>query len=120
MRRSAIGHRQVTLVGQFYYLCLTAPKERRCILLFGPCHYGGVNGMMLADVRIEKVEDDTPRYLAGEANRSIIGDLPAVETEERSAMIEGVRRWAALLQRRPEAYAREALDRIPNGSRRPP
>ena len=114
MRRSAIGNRHVTLVGQFYYLCLTAPKGKDIMFLFGPCHYGGIQGMMLADARIEKVEDDGPRYLLGEVNRAIFGDLPVVESDERVVMTEGVRRWAALVQRGPEAYAREVVDRDPS------
>lgn len=114
MRRSAIGHRQVAVVGQFYYLCLTAPRGDDIMFLFGPCHYGGVNGMMLANVRIEKIEDDGPRYLLGEMNRSIIGKMPVVVGEERTAMIESVRNWAALVQRGPKAYAREVIDRNPD------
>ena len=111
--RSMIGHRQVTLVGRFYYLCLTAPRGEDILFLFGPCHYGGVNGMMLDDVRIEKIHDDDPRYLLGESNRSIIGDTTPFDGEERDAVIAGVRSWAKLVQRGPEAYAREAVDRNP-------
>jgi hypothetical protein len=113
MRRSAIGHRQVTVVGQFYYLCLTAPKGDDIMFLFGPCHYGGVQGMMLANVRVEKIEDDSPRYLLGEANRGIIGDLRPVDGDDRAGITEAVRSWAAQVQRGPKAYAREAIDRNP-------
>lgn len=113
MRRSAIGHRQVQLVGQFYYLCLTAPRGDDILFLFGPCHYGGVQGMMLSDVRIEKILDDAPRYLLGDSNRSVLGQMTVVEGSVRDLMIAGVRGWAALMQRGPEAYAREAIDRNP-------
>ena len=117
MRRSAIGHRQVTIVGQFYYLCLTAPKGDDIMFLFGPCHYGGVQGMMLADVRIEKIETAAPQYLLGEVNRPIIGNIPPVEGDERTAIAERVRAWATLVQRGPNAYARETIDRNPDSKR---
>lgn len=108
--RSQLVRRQVTLVGRFYDLCAAAARERAnddddWIMLFGPCHYGGDQGLMLDEVHVEAVHDDAPRYILGERNRSLFAELPRADGAERAALIERTRAWGALLKQGVTAYA---------------
>lgn len=108
LRRGDLMQRRVTLVGRFYDLCAAAARAEQTAgetwILFGPCHYGANNGMMLENVVIEQVHDERPQYLLGERNRAVFGQLPRVTGGEREALVSLVRVWAAQLQRDPGAF----------------
>ncbi len=112
-RRARTVQRRVSLVGRFYDLCAAAERARvesneDWIMLMGPCHYGDDRGMMLADVRVERVMNEAPLYFSGDANRDIFGELAPVEGDTREALVERTRAWAELVRTGPSAFA-EAL-----------
>lgn len=113
-RRFDMLRRQVTLVGRFYDLCAAADRAqqasgRNWLMTFGPCHYGANNGMMLTDVIVKQVHDGAPRYLLGESNRDLIGNLPPVEGADLPPLESRTREWAATIKRGPASYAKETL-----------
>jgi hypothetical protein len=115
--RAALAQRRLTLVARFYNLCFAAEEARRAAgdefwWLFGPCHYGANEGMMLTDVHIETIHDPAPVYLLGDMNRAALGFSPRVEEgPARTAMEAEVRDWAAALRRGVEAYADAVIAR---------
>ncbi|WP_417496849.1 hypothetical protein [Maricaulis sp.] len=81
--RHSLQQRPVEVVGLYYDLCRMADIDSQAaetdgvILLNmgGPCHYGRLNGLMLADVRIVEIQSERPERLRGETNRAAFGDL---------------------------------------------
>ncbi|MBC7769982.1 MAG: hypothetical protein H7124_14465 [Phycisphaerales bacterium] len=116
VRRGGLMQRPVTVVGRFYNLCAAASRAMheagQWWWLFGPCHYGGNNGMMLDDVVVERVGAG-PLYILGEANRSFFGQLARFEGEERQMLVERVREWAALVQAGPATFADDWIAQHP-------
>jgi hypothetical protein len=117
LRRFDVLRRQMTVVGRFYDLCAAADRAEKeagqSWWLFGPCHYGSNNGMMLADVIVKTVHDDRPRYLLSESNRDLVGELPPVEGADLAPLESRTRDWAAAIKRGPAAYAKETLSLNP-------
>lgn len=107
--RSDLARRHVTIVGRFYDLCAAAERAEKASgetwRLFGPCHYGDDQGMMLADVRVEKIHDAAPQYIVGESNRPVMGSLVTATAVEQSEVEPVVRAWAASLQKGLRAFA---------------
>lgn len=116
--RGDLARRRMTIVGQFYSLCDAADRAqseaRQSWWLFGPCHYSHNHGLMLSGVRIEKVHDDAPQYLVGEANRAILGSLVPATASERRDVEPVVRIWASSLQKGLKAYADVYIAQHPN------
>lgn len=113
-RRSQLVQRRITIVGRFYDLCAAASRAEaksndNWFMLFGPCHYGADNGMMLTDVVVKAVHDDAPEYILGDANRKIFNDLFPVEGAVRAPLIDAVRAWAAAVKRGPVSYATDVI-----------
>lgn len=108
-RRSAFQATQVELVGQFYDLCAYAPAAD---MVFGPCHYGANQGMMLSGVHILSASDRRFQILTGEANRPIIGDLKeAARNWNRRREVEAsAREWLSLITDGRAAYERAIAD----------
>lgn len=108
-RRTDVVHRRVTVVGRFYDLCAAAEREQAEAgenwWLFGPCHYGNDQGMMLDDVRVERIHDAGPQYILGERNRAVLAQLPRVEGVARGTLIERTRSWAELVRKGPSDFA---------------
>ncbi len=118
IRRGELQARHVTIVGRFYNLCAAAERaEERSgedwIIMGGPCHYGDDRGMMLTDVFVEDVHDDFPRYLTGEANRTLFYELPHYTEDDISALKSLTRRWADSIQQGIEGHAERSLAQDP-------
>jgi hypothetical protein len=116
--RADLARRRITIVGRFYNLCPAAERAQKQAgasrWLFGPCHYGENEGMMLTDVRVAHVADATPQYIVGEANRQVMGSLVAATPAERSEVEPAVRAWAASLQKGLRPFADAHLAQYPN------
>lgn len=119
-RRGELLQRPVTIVGRFYDLCAAAERAQREAgqdwWLFGPCHYGANNGMMLENVTVQQVHEASPQYVLGDANRPIFAELDRVRGAERATLVRRLRDWAGLVQRGPQAFAIEELARHPDMS----
>ncbi len=118
-RRADFIHRHVTLVGRFYDLCAAATRaqqasDKKWLMLFGPCHYGENNGMMLTDVSVKQVLENEPRYLLGDGNRSLINDLPPVDGADLAPLENRVRDWAVSLKKGLPAHANETVAANPS------
>ncbi|HRK71932.1 MAG TPA: hypothetical protein PLA85_10110 [Micropepsaceae bacterium] len=110
IRRSALVRRWVRVTGLYYDLCQSARVAQEASgeewsMLFGPCHYGNDNGMMLKSVIVEEVEPGGPSYLQGETNRHHIGDIFPLEGSDRPAIEAATRRWFREVQIGPAAFA---------------
>lgn len=119
--RSDLVRRKVTLVGKFYNLCDAAERERResgknWTMLFGPCHYGHNYGMMLDDVRVEKIHDGTPQYILGEINRPILASLVPATADESREIEPVVRAWVTSSRKGPKPFADEYVAQYPDMS----
>src|SRR5690606_8600465 len=82
--------------------------------LFGPCHYGDNEGMMLTDVRVEHVADAAPQYIVGETNRPVMGSLAAATASERSEVEPTILAWAGALQKGLRTFANAYLAQYPD------
>jgi hypothetical protein len=114
VRRADLVGRKITLVGRFHNLCADAQRAEKAShqvwgLLFGPCHYGYNNGMMLSDAIVESVEEGGPQYVLGERNRKVIGDLERLEGPLSAELTQSTRAWAASAQKGPKAFVQELL-----------
>lgn len=116
--RSDLSRRRITVVGRFYNLCAAAERAMKedgqeGWRLFGPCHYGSDQGMMLADARIEKIHDAAPQYLVGEANRAVMGSLVIATAAQHRETAPVVRAWADTLGKGLAPYIDALLARYP-------
>jgi hypothetical protein len=109
--RSALAQRRLNITGRFYDLCAAARRAEReagqTWWLFGPCHYGAHNGMMLDDVTVVEVVDSEPQYMLGDANRAIFQSLEPVEGDDRTDLVRATRAWAGSLQRGSAQFLQE-------------
>lgn len=110
IRRSDVVRRWVRFTGLYYDLCQSAriaeeSAGEEWVMLFGPCHYGNDNGMMLKNVIIEEMEPGPPNYLQGETNRNYIGDIFPLHSPDRPAIEQAIRQWFREVQRGPAAFA---------------
>jgi hypothetical protein len=110
-RRSELQATQIDIVGQFYQLCAHAPGAD---MIFGPCHYGGHQGMMLNDVRVLSIAGDRFQILTGEANRAIADDLVEVPPawSERAEVEQSARYWLEVVAGGRAAYERANAERL--------
>lgn len=117
VRRAGLAQRKITIIARAYDQCayedrVDAEEEKRDVFKIrfgGVCHYGANNGMILTDVIVEHVHDDTPQYLEGEANRLFFNNLLRFEGAGVNEIIERTRDWAELVKRGPKIYAKETL-----------
>jgi hypothetical protein len=85
-RRWSISGAKIGVTGLIYDLCARARATQAShatqgitlINMGGPCHYGSLQGLMLANVHIEQRLSEPFRRLRGEANRANFGDLVRV------------------------------------------
>jgi hypothetical protein len=111
--RARLNGALVTLTGRFYDLCRRAgidiPKgEDEVVLVFGPCHYGRLNGLMLRDVTIDRIEAGPNLRITGERNRGIIGDLAVMPRDwsQTKAVKQQFGEWLDALKSGRESYWR--------------
>jgi len=114
-RRTRINGARVKLTGRFYDLCRRAAIDvGGASMIFGPCHYGALNGLMLKDVIVEEIEAGPGLRLTGEKNRGLIGDLAAVSSTwaEAGAVKKAFLDWTRVLRTGREAYWKAAVERM--------
>jgi len=111
----------IDITGLFYDLCAAADAEARqledeegitVINMGGPCHYGNLNGLMLADVRLNQHLAGPELRMRGEANRDTFGRLAIVpeghpaRPEIQNAIVD----WVATVRIGEEAYLEKFED----------
>ena len=74
------------------------------IMVLGPCHYGPAG--VLKDVSIKNILTPAYRYIYGEQNRSLIGDIKIAPTNwpEREKAFAAVRQWLKEVSKGQTAY----------------
>jgi hypothetical protein len=112
-RRARLNGARIRLTGRFYDLCRRAAMDVADeALVFGPCHYGGLQGLMLRDVIIEAIEAGPNLRLKGEPNRALIGDLVATPPRwpESARVKAAFFDWIGALRAGRQAYWTTAVD----------
>lgn len=114
--RTRVNGARVTVTGRFYDLCRRAAMDVGAdAMVFGPCHYGDLKGLMLKDVIVDSVEAGPNLRLSGERNRELVGDLaPAPDPwGEAPAVKAAFFDWLRALRGGREAYWKVSIARWP-------